>query len=615
MSALTDSNRDANTIPFYDSDDTLPVSNLVTHLCELFFERLGCNFPFLQRDRFLRDLNEKKVNIMLVNAVCALSARFSPHPLLCPPQALPIDGRQSQQDVKMSTRGQPFARRAMGALVDSLSCPTLSVAQACLLLAYEEFGSNRDSGLWMYLGISIRMAQDLGMQKRRGPNYGPGSPTSSGDNNDEKPDLAQHESESNQEMEDCRARKHEREDTFWCIFFLDRVISSGTGRPVTLRDEEIELSFPPQSESKASNGWPAPFPPLIRIIHLYGKATDIINGIQDVNDVTEDTVKRLASLESDLTGISLSLLLELHHSLTKINNFRHLFCIIFQTLLRCDQPPRICDGKGGTKLYSSSSGKDKVCWMTWDGTNILKWFHALIVLLHQPTLLHSFGGTIQQLYPNSRTLAMSSAKTIADIYSFSELLDNKCFIGNPFTSQPVYISACAFLMESAYYSSGASKSGASPQPLLANQSSGFMMPDVGLSSHPEHKSIGATQHNLLANIAKDNYQRCYKAMKALEMYWGGTKYILTVLDQKAKGIVDPLLYTAEQVGDVSKMPPSVQPFASTNRQRTKSPPRAAHDLGSQTMTDANSPDDRWLPRLDPSQGEYDHTLHIYVFDG
>lgn len=208
---------------------------------------------------------------------------------------------------------------------------------------------------------------------------------------------------------------------------------------------------------------------------------------------------------------------------------------------------------------------------------------------------------------------MSSAKTIADIYSFSELLDNKCFIGNPFTSQPVYIAACAFLMESAYYASGASKSGASPQPLLSNQSSGFMMPDVGLSSQPEHKSIGATQHNLLANIAKDNYQRCYKAMKALEMYWGGTKYILTVLDQKAKGIVDPLLYTAEQVGNVSKMPPPVQPFASTNRQRTKSPPHAAHDLGTQTMTDANSPDDRWLPRLDPSQGEHDNTLYIYIW--
>lgn len=312
INALAENNCDASTIPFYDCNDTSPVSNLVTHLCELFFEHLGCNFPFLQRDRFLRDLKDKKANAMLVNAVCALSAPFSPHPLLCPPQAPAIDGFEPSRNVRMSDRGQPFARRAMGALVDSLSCPTLAVAQACLLLAYEEFGSNRDSGLWMYLGISIRMAQDLGMHKRRGPKskYGPGDPDShaiiSGKPDDdgcEDPELSRKMSEGNaQDIEDYRARKRECEDTFWCIFFLDRVISSGTGRPVTLRDEEIELSFPTHSESVASNGWPAPFPPLIRIIHLYGRVTDIINGIQDANDVTEDTVKRLAGLESDLTG-------------------------------------------------------------------------------------------------------------------------------------------------------------------------------------------------------------------------------------------------------------------------------------------------------------------------
>lgn len=197
---------------------------------------------------------------------------------------------------------------------------------------------------------------------------------------------------------------------------------------------------------------------------------------------------------------------------------------------------------------------------------------------------------------------MSSAKTIADIYSFSELLDNKSFIGNPFTSQPMYIAACAFLMESAYYASPDSKSGISPQPLLANQSSGFVMPSVGLASGSEQKSIGATQHHLLANSAKDNYQRCYKALKALEMYWDGTKYILTVLDQKAKGIVDPLLYKEEEVSDdVPKRPP-MQRLTTAKRQRVKSPPRTALNPDSQDIPgDAPSAEGR-LPKLDPSQG-------------
>lgn len=306
--------RDANAIPFYDQDDIFPVSDLVTHLCELFFARLGCNFPFLQEGRFLRDLKDKKIDTMLVDAVCALSARFSPHPLLGPPRAPRVDGSKPVSDAKRSDRGQPFARRAMNALVDALSCPTLSVVQACLLLAYEEFGSNHDSGLWMYLGISIRMSQDLGMQKLQGIeyNYGQSGLTPNAVMTSQAGKLGEyqydepHPHPSSQDdfpvLNSQRARERERVDSFWSIFFLDRVISSGTGRPVTLRDEDIELCFPLQSESQLPNGWPAPFQPLIRIIHLYGRVTDLINGIQDAKHVTPDTLKRLAGMETYLTG-------------------------------------------------------------------------------------------------------------------------------------------------------------------------------------------------------------------------------------------------------------------------------------------------------------------------
>ncbi|KAL4880212.1 fungal-specific transcription factor domain-containing protein [Aspergillus karnatakaensis] len=579
ISAVADSadNRDSNTIPFYDRDDPLPVSNLVTHLCELFFVHLGCSFPFLRRDRFLRDLKDKRIDTMLVDSVCALSARFSPHPLLSPPQAPPIDASEPQPALKKSNRGQPFANRAMSALVDSLSCPTLSVVQACLLLAYEEFGSNHDSGLWMYLGISIRMAQDLGMQKLQGLDYSYGrtgvtpSAVVTGqasklreDQYDELPSGSCSTNES-QEMEDRRAWERERVDSFWSIFFLDRVISSGTGRPVTLRDEDIELRFPLQSESQLTNGWPAPFPPLIRIIHLYGRVTDFINGMQDINHVTPDTLKRLAGMENDLTGIYQRLSPKLHFNAAN-----------FQAYVKAKE-----------------------------GTNFILlhfWFHTVIVLLHQPTLLNSFGGTIQHLYPNSRELSMSSAKTIADILSFSELVDGKSFIGNPFTSQPMYIAACAFLMESAYYSSPSSRSGSpSHQPLLANQTSGFVMPIADSSSTSERKS--STKHSLLASAARENYQRCYKALKALETYWEGSKYILTVLDQKAKGIVDPLLYTEEELEGTAETP-SVQPISGSDwRQANLSQPQPC--AGSTTEgvpSEADSPaHGRRSPRMDPSQ--------------
>ncbi|KAF9249836.1 transcriptional regulator family: Fungal Specific TF [Penicillium roqueforti] len=565
--------RDAN-IPFYDRDDALPVSNIVSHLCELFFAHLGCSFPFLQRERFLQDLKEKKVDTMLVDAVCSLAARFSIHPSLDPPQAPPIDRSQPPLDDKKWDRGLPFGHRAMSGLVDSLPCPTLSAVQACLLLAYEQFGSNHDSGLWMYLGISIRMAQDLGLQKLQGlkHNYGKTGVTPSevmtghaGKLREEQyDDLDVHltPKTTSQTLVEERARERERVDSFWSIFFLDRVISSGTGRPVTLRDEDIELCFPLQSESQLPNGWPAPFPPLIRIIHLYGRVTDLINGIQDVNLVTPDTLKMLAGMESDLTGI-----------------YQHL-------------SPRLHFNAANFQAYVKAK----------EGTNFILlhfWFHTLIVLLHQPTLLNSFGGSIQHLYPNSRELSMSSAKTIADILSFSELVDGKSFIGNPFTSQPMYIAACAFLMESAYYAS--SSSGAEsqqPQPLLANQSSGFVMPAIESSNGTERKSMA--KHILLASAAKENYQRCYKALKALNTYWEGTGYILTVLDQKAKGIVDPLLYAVEEMeitqGIAPGQPPGPGAWCAGN-----APTDSVFDPERPAGVADISSDGKWSPHIDPSQ--------------
>lgn len=195
---------------------------------------------------------------------------------------------------------------------------------------------------------------------------------------------------------------------------------------------------------------------------------------------------------------------------------------------------------------------------------------------------------------------MSSAKTIADILSFSELVDGKSFIGNPFTSQPMYVAACAFLMESAYYSSPSSgPSGAPAQPLLADQSSGFTMPATDPTNGAERKSNA--KHILLASAAKDNYQRCYKALKALEKYWEGTKYILTVLDQKAKGIVDPLLYTAEEMENTAETSPS-QPFATPRWPSGKHPSSVGHETTSAPEADVAG--GKWMPKIDPSQGKW-----------
>ncbi|KAK2028264.1 hypothetical protein LX32DRAFT_406582 [Colletotrichum zoysiae] len=487
-------------LPVYDPNDAAPVHPLILHLVKTFFLHLGCNYPFLKEERFVRMVKEKRIEPILVDAVCALAARFSESAQL---------GHSKAEEASHAEQGQHYAHRAKAATVDTFPCPSVGAVQALLMMAYEGFGADQDSALWMYLGLAIRMAVDLGLQKMVGVRYQGerdpwftrhGGPTSSDAGADDEP---RDDENNNLTREEQLEVEQERTDTFWAVFVLDRVISSGTGRPVTIRDDDFELALPEPTLDPAS-GWPAPFPVFIQIIHLYGRVSDVLNNIRNAKDITQEKWARLSRMEHELTRLYQKQDPRLHFSVSN-----------FKTYLKLGQ-----------------------------GTNFILlhfWFHALIIILHQPTLLTPFGSLSRthQLLPNSRELSMSSAKTIADILAFAELIDPKSFISNPFTSQPIYIAACAFLMESIANASNPTSRETSPPADLKAAS------QKQKSSSQDHRA-SSTKHSLLASAANQNYSRCYKSLQQLHKYWGGVKYILTALDQKSKGIWDCETYTSEE---------------------------------------------------------------------
>ncbi|KAG9256181.1 putative pathway-specific nitrogen regulator [Emericellopsis atlantica] len=497
-SAVADSDVIVEDAPVYDPNDPAPVHALILNLTKLFFVHLGCNYPFLKQSKFLNLVKDKRAEPILVDAVCALAARFSDSPILT----------GGNDKMPRTERGHVFAQRAKQATVDTFPCPTVAAVQACLLMAYEGFGANQDSALWMYLGLAIRMAVDLGLQKRIGILYqGENDPWNVQRRATESasPELtmAQPDTPSHEEQ---RELEQERIDTFWAVFFLDRVISSGTGRPVTLRDEDFELAFP-KLKLHPDVRWPSPFPTLIEIVHLYGRVSDVLNNIHDASDLTQDKWQKLMAMESRLTKVYKGWDARLQFN---VGNFKAYLGI----------------GQGTTFIL------------------LHFWFHALFIILHQPTLLTPFGELRSelQLLRDSRELSMSSAKTICDILSFADLIDPKSFIGNPFTSQPMYIAACAFLMESSATASQAPspvRESSPPEPAQA--------PPSGKTQRQHSRDNGKkSRHSLLASAANQNYQRCYQSLENLHTYWGGVKYILTALDQKAKGIWDCETYTTEE---------------------------------------------------------------------
>ncbi|KAK0388181.1 hypothetical protein NLU13_4426 [Sarocladium strictum] len=487
-------------LPVYDVNDSAPVHPIIISLVNTFFTQVGCNYPFLKQPKFLRMVKDKTVEPILVDAVCAIAARFSDLPALT----------GGNEKMPRTERGVVFAQRAKAATVDTFPAPSVGAVQACLLMAYEGFGANQDSALWMYLGLAIRMAIDLGLQKRVGIRYqGTQDPwytrqRGRANGEDSSPELKKSEVGA-LTLEEQREIEQERIDTFWSVFFLDRVISSGTGRPVTFREDDLELSYP-QAHVGLSSQWPPPFTALVEIIHLYGRVSDVLNNIHDIQDLTQEKWDKLRKLEHQLTRVYKNWDPRLQFN---VNNFKAY----------------LGQGQGTTFIL------------------LHFWFHALFIILHQPTLMTPFGDLRSelQLLSDSRELSMSSAKTICDILSFADLIDPNSFVGNPFTSQPIYIAACAFLMESSANASTApSREGSQPRADAATakaEESGT----GGSASASKH-----SRHSLLASAANQNYQRCYSSLQHLHTYWGGIKYILTALDQKSKGIWDVETFTSEE---------------------------------------------------------------------
>lgn len=174
-----------------------------------------------------------------------------------------------------------------------------------------------------------------------------------------------------------------------------------------------------------------------------------------------------------------------------------------------------------------------------------------------------------------------------------------------YNSQPLYIAACAFLKEATLYTASSnyhSRHNSPPEPRhrAKPETFGDSPSTAGNTPSAEHSnghnasasterlatvSLGQKQvakSTLLASAANQNYQRCHKALQSLETYWAGIKYILTVLDQKAEGVGDPLLYTREEMESALEVPRPELAFTTPGWRRK---PSWGTYLGPQGSTD------------------------------
>ncbi|KAJ7459181.1 fungal-specific transcription factor domain-containing protein [Mycena galericulata] len=227
-------------------DIELPPLQVQEHLLQLYFTYIHPVFPLIHKTRFLAEYNNRhrgtpvhspahgpgsglkpepaqKFSPLLLLAMFSISARFSEQDTPLPPKG------------KMWEAGGKYFNLAKSILAQVMHRSRPSTCQTLLLLGYREFGIGSMEQGWIYIGMAIRMAIDLGLNCNLGEWR-----SGNGDHTLFSPEETQ-----------------TRRQIWWACCVADRYGSMYMGRPIAIRDDDFDTPLPEDEEEQP---WESPIP-------------------------------------------------------------------------------------------------------------------------------------------------------------------------------------------------------------------------------------------------------------------------------------------------------------------------------------------------------------------
>ncbi|KAF5322742.1 hypothetical protein D9619_002011 [Psilocybe cf. subviscida] len=199
--------------PLYD----YPPDDLLRSLVFIYFEKFNPLFPLLHKPTFARMLADGRHMRdqdfgMVVLMVCALASRYSHDPRVFSPEG--ADGVESDDTRKGLSSGWKYFRQVPMHRKSLLYRAGLFDLQYYVLATMYLVGTSIPQNSWNIVGILVRYLLEMGGHRRKPHSQKPSA-------------------------EDELMKR-----VFWCVLYLDRIISSFLGRPCLIQDEDYDIDFP-----------------------------------------------------------------------------------------------------------------------------------------------------------------------------------------------------------------------------------------------------------------------------------------------------------------------------------------------------------------------------------
>lgn len=275
------------------SDTSLPPLATAKPFIEAYFQHTHITFPLLHRPSFLTTVGRIYDEPGFYERDAYAAFVFD--------MVLAIGSSNFNRFDESAASSRRYFAMAQSKLGSVLSMDGLSSLKAILLVSQHGIFSNlRDTSasIWHLVGIGARICFELGLhleQKQMGrASHGP------------------HQTKS------VTLERELKKRCFWCLYNLDRVVSFTLGRPVVIRDEEIDVQLPSHLDDDhfsdgpavmsplgVGNSWSqvSPFLHLIRIRRLSGQIlTQFYNSRQHVSVPIEEKRRIRRNFHADINS-------------------------------------------------------------------------------------------------------------------------------------------------------------------------------------------------------------------------------------------------------------------------------------------------------------------------